>query len=815
MKYANLILPIAIPQVLTYGIPVDLQGQILIGMRVEVPFGKNKRVSGIVYELHNERPENYQVKGIIKPIDTYPIISKQTLEFWKWISEYYACHLGDVMQAALPAFLKLSTENVLAWIDSDIKVPETLSNDAYALAEYIFNRNEVKVSEIESLKFFGHIGHAIDELLSQQLIEIKESTENSYKPKIVKYIAFCEGILDDNNLEDVFDSLKKTPKQEEVFLKLFQFKNKLHIFSAKELKEKLNISSAQLKSLEAKNIIRYDNITIDRVQLNTERLNTKTVQLSSAQEKVYQETLNLWQQSSHVVLLKGVTGSGKTMVYIQLIKDAIQRGEQALLLLPEIALTQHIISKLEPYFGEELGIYHSKYSNNERVEIWNKVKNNTYKIIVGARSALWLPYQNLKCIIVDEEHDPSYKQKDPAPRFNARDAAIQYAHIIKAKVLLGSATPSFESYHNAFNKKYGYVELNARYADNLDSTFEIVPNNTTVASFSNIISYKILEKIDHTIQSGQQVIIFQNRRGYAPIIYCNDCQAVSKCHHCDVSLTFHKPSNKLQCHYCGQTYHLIQNCTTCGSSKLSIKGYGTQKVEEELNKIFKNYQVTRLDLDTTKGKNGHVEVISNFEKGLSQILVGTQMVVKGLDFENVGLVVILNADTLLYYPDFRVQERAFQLLVQVAGRTGRQSQPGHIMIQSSHTQHPLYTYVVNNDYKQLYKEEMFIRKALTYPPFCRLIQIVVKHIDEEKCKTATDILKNYLDQKSLPVLINGPSPSIVKKIRNKFQYELLIKCPLNSKELSIIKQEILLSVNDTKKTKGNSSIQVIINVDPY
>jgi len=784
-------------------------------MRVEIPFGKNKRVSGIVYELHDEKPDNYQIKPIIKNIDDSPIIHDNMLALWKWMAQYYCCTLGEIMQAALPAFLKLSSENVLAWSEDNPPIPDSLDDATFALAEFIQRKKEVTMSEVHDLKFFGQIGHAIDTLLSLQLIEIKESTNSSYKPKLSKHVSLSPLFDTEEGLEEIFMKVSKAPKLQSTVLQLLQIKRQLPLLTTKDIQEKYLIKSEQLSSLEKRDIIQFTYKTVDRVQLNQSVFNTKTVQLSPEQSQAKEMIQTYWDSDMNVVLLKGVTGSGKTMLYIDIIKDYIAKGHQVLLLLPEIALTQHIISKLEPYFGEELGIYHSKYSNNERVEIWNNVKNQKYKIIVGARSSLWLPFQNLGCIIVDEEHDPSYKQKDPAPRFNARDAAIQYASICGAQVLLGSATPSFESYNNARQKKFGYVELNAKYNQSETSRFEIINNNTTIAALSTLIAYPILEKIDQTIQSGQQVIVFQNRRGYAPILMCHDCHTVCKCHHCDVSLTYHKLTHRLNCHYCGQSYQLIQYCTQCGSSKLSIKGFGTEKIEEELSKIFSKYKVSRLDLDTVKGKNAHIHVINDFEKGLSQILVGTQMVVKGLDFENVGLVVILNADALLYYPDFRVQERAFQLLVQVAGRTGRQGQAGHIMIQTSNPQHQIYKYVTQNSYDELFKEEMFIRKALIYPPFCRLIQIVVKHVDDEKCAQAINLLKSKIDNLTLNIVINGPSPSVVKRVRNKYSYEMLIKCPSNSKELQYIKSEIIACIQATKSTKSFSSIQTIIDVDPY
>lgn len=813
MKFADVILPIAISKPLTYGIPIELQGLVEIGMRVEVPFGKNKKVSGIVYHLHNEKPEAFQIRPVIKCIDERPILSREMLQFWEWISAYYCCSLGEIMQAALPAFLKLSYENVLAWNMEFESVPEELNDDAYALAEFVFRKKEVKISEIQNLKFYHKIASSIDTLLSYQLIEIKESTESSYKPKIEKFISLDMYDGDDDALRATLDALHKAPKMEKTFLKLLQLKKQLAYTSVKELVKNFSFNTTYIRNLEKKGCIKITEKTVDRIQLNSDNFNTKEVQLSKKQKEVKDAILQHWNEKL-VVLLKGVTGSGKTMVYIELIKECIRKNQQVLLLLPEIALTQHIISRLEPYFGEELGVYHSKYSNNERVEIWNKVQSSTYKVIVGARSSIWLPFQNLGLIIVDEEHDSSFKQKDPAPRFQARDSAIRYAAILGAKVLLGSATPSFDTFYNVKIGKYAYVELNEKFNDVAPSDFEIVNNNNTLSSLSNIIAYPILMKIEEAIQQNKQVIVFQNRRGYAPVIFCNDCQTVSKCTQCDVSLTYHKRTHRLHCHYCGQTYTVLTNCSTCGSSNLSIKGFGTEKLEEELSRIFSKYKISRLDLDSIKGKNAHYEVINEFEKGFSQILVGTQMVVKGLDFENVGLVVILNADALLYYPDYRVQERAFQLLVQVAGRAGRKHHAGKILIQSSNTQHPIYNYVRNNDYNGLFQEEMFIRKALLYPPFCRLIQIFVRHIQEEKSREGIEILKQKIDSKNLPILINGPSPSLVKKVKNKFIYELLLKCPMNSKELDFIKEKISESIAELKSQRGFSTLQIQVDIDP-
>lgn len=811
MKYVDVILPLALGKPLTYGVPVDCQGLLRPGMRVEVQLGKTKLYSGLVYRVHDDRPVSYQIKPIRNIIDQEPIVSAAQLQLWEWISTYYMSSIGAVMQAALPAHFKLMNENVLAWNEALHDIPQGLSDNGYLLAEILFHKKKLTIEEIRKLLDGKLIAKVLDELLIHEVVYVYESLDEKYKPKKEKLVRFTPAFEKEEAMIQLMNGLSRSPKKLGLIFKFIEMNKSNGLVPAATLLKNSNTTTADLNVLVNKGVFEITEINVDRLLFSNNQ-EPLSVTLSEEQDVAYQGIKDKWQQQ-HVVLLHGITGSGKTMVYIRLIKEAIEKGKQVLLLLPEIALTTHLLSRLVEYFGKELGVYHSRFSDNERIEIWNNVRNNNYKIVVGARSAIWLPFQDLDCIIVDEEHESSYKQVDPAPRFQARDTAIVYAQMKGAKVLLGSATPSIETYRHVVNEKYGLVTLTKRYSEIALPMVQLVEARDLIPALSSIITKPLLDEIAHTINKGKQVILFQNKRGYAPFLICNSCGWIAKCKNCDVSITFHKASDKLHCHYCAAKYKRMHNCEQCGSSNIGTKSFGTERVEEELNRVFPNVKVGRLDWDAVKGKNAYQQIINDFEIGKIQILVGTQMVVKGLDFENVNLVGVLSADSILGFPDYRVNERAFQLLEQVAGRAGRKNEIGKVLIQAYKTDHPVLIDVVNHDYFSFYKREIAFRKELYYPPIVKFIKVMARHIKDEVASTAIGYFVTYI--MDIPnILINGPAPAVISRVRNQYIYEVWIKTSRNEQEVIAVKQRIAQAIDQTKAVRGMSSVYFLCDVDP-
>lgn len=812
MQFAEIILPLHLPRTLTYGIPEEFQEKIKPGMRVEVSLGKNKQYAGIVFELHNHKPDNYQIKPVKSLIDERPVVSLVQLRFWKWITQYYLCNLGDVMQAALPAHLKLMSDSLLLWNDSCIEIPVDLPDDAYQLAEALEIKKKLTVGEIRLLLDGKNHGKAIYEVLERDLAIVSEQLEERYQPKTERFVLISpEYEQNEDLLNDAFRTLEKAPKQLDLLLHFFRLRQQQKMISATELLKKANSSSAILNNLSAKGILRITRLETDRLNAPV-TAGEKTVSLNEEQKTALGQIRQQWKEQQ-VVLLQGVTGSGKTMLYIELIRSALAKDKQVLFLLPEIALTTHIVSRLRQFFGEELGVYHSRFSNNERVEIWRKVQSGAYKLILGARSALWLPFNELELVIIDEEHDPSFKQYEPAPRFQARDSAIYLAQLHQAKTLLGSATPSLESIFNAGQKKYGYASLKHRFKNAAMPQVAVVAAQHTQAALSNLLTIPLLDAIQETLLQGRQVILFQNKRGYAPFLICAICGHVPHCKNCDVSLTYHKASDKLHCHYCGQKTAPVKYCPNCGSPKIMAKSFGTEKVEEELQRIFPKRKIARMDLDSMRGKNKHQQLIDDFETGRLDILVGTQMVVKGLDFENVGLVGILSADSLLSYPDFRVNERAFQLMEQVSGRAGRGDGKGRVIIQTYNLKQPIIQWVKDHDIRGFYQSELAYRKQFGYPPFSRLVKMTCKHRDKEKVTLAAAQLAEELN-KIPDCKVQGPAPALIPRIKNFYLYEIWIKLPVDASVSSLVRQGIAISLQSVLAKKSFSTLQVITDIDP-
>ena len=812
--FADIILPLNLPQVLTYGVPESMQNILQPGMRVEVALGKNKQYAGIVERLHHEKPEAYQVKPIKSVIDEVPVVNHQQLKFWDWIGSYYMAAPGEVMQAALPAHLKLMGETRLEWV-GDETLPQEWSDEAYLAVEALEMRKELTISELRNIAGIRHFAAVLNELLEREVIRINDTLETTYKPRREKVVKLAAAYQGEEALHRLFDDLARAPRQLDLLMAYTELMMKHGVVKQPDLIERAGASATQVKALADKGIFRIEEQNVDRMVYVPGKA-AKPIVFTEAQQTAYNE-LNEGLKDKNVALLHGVTGSGKTLLYIHKIKECLASGRQAIFLLPEIGLTTQLVTRLHAYFGEELGVYHSHFSNNERVEIWEKVRQGHYKVVVGPRSALWLPYSDLGLVIADEEHDGSYKQKDPAPRFHARDAAIYLAALYDAKVILGSATPSVESLYNVQQNKYAYVALKDRYLGVKMPVIEIV--NAKSLETVRLLGVKLLtpelqQAILEALQQRKQVILFQNRRGYAPFQLCTVCGWVPQCKNCSVALTYHKSTDKLHCHYCGLKAAVPHTCPQCGSSKLVSKSFGTEKIEEEVQQIFPKARVARMDVDSMRGKHSMKELLDQLEKRKVDILVGTQMVVKGLDFASVSLVGILSADSLLSYPDFRVNERAFQLMEQVSGRAGRMDGAGRVIIQAYNLLHPVLQWVKDHDVHSFYVTEIRYREHFSYPPFSRLIKLMFKHQDEPKAIAAAAMMGDSL-QNFPGIIIQGPAPAMVPRVRNLFIHEIWIKCPRDPKTLESLKNFIKTEKQAVQAKRGNTNVQVIVDVDPY
>jgi len=811
--FADIILPLNLPQVLTYGVPIALQEHLRPGMRVEVALGKNKQYSGIVERLHNNKPENYIVKPIKGVIDEEPVVTEQQLRFWRWIADYYMASPGEVMNAALPAHLKMMGETRLEWVGDDSVVYDW-SDAAYAAAQAIRMRGEVTITELRAIVHSQHFAAVLNELLEQEVVVINEALETAYKPKREKIVTLHPRYAEEKQLIALFDELGKAPKQLQLLMAYTELRTKNGVVRQQDLLDRVTGVTSQLKTLTDKGVFVITEQNADRL-LYTSVAENKEIIFTPAQQTAYDQLTKALSEKN-VTLLHGVTGSGKTLLYIRKIKECIAAGKQAILLLPEIGLTTQLVSRLRAFFGDELGVYHSHFSNNERVEIWEKVRKGTYKVVAGPRSAMWLPYQDIGLIIADEEHDTSYKQKDPAPRFHARDAAIYMATMYGAKVLLGSATPSVETLYNVQQGKYAYVALKDRYLGVGMPEITIVDArslNKVKTLGVKMLTPELQDAIKETLQQRRQVILFQNRRGYAPFLLCTTCGWTPKCTNCDVSLTYHKSTDKLHCHYCGFKNLVMQTCHQCGSNTLTSKSFGTEKIEEEVKIVFPDARVARMDVDSMRGKHTVTELLSKLEKKKIDILTGTQMVVKGLDLEAVTLVGVISADSLLSFPDFRVNERAFQLMEQVSGRAGRADGMGKVIIQAYNLQHPVLQWVKNHDVHAFYTNEIKYREQFFYPPFSRIIKIIFRHSDEDRAAQAAQVMAEALTTIE-GIAVQGPGPAMVPRVRNQYIREIWIKCPrintLVYQVKAFIREQRLYILGQ----KGNANVQIVFDVDP-
>lgn len=813
-RYADVVLPLNLPRTLTYGIPADMQERIRIGMRVDVNLGRNKQHSGLVVRLHDETPEAYQVKPIRALIDEEPVVNERQLRFWSWITHYYMAAPGEVMQAALPAHLKLSNETRLQWMPVDPEVLREWSDEAFPAAEALELKKELSLTELRGMVGQRYLNQVINELLEKEVAVINDSLEPVYRPRTEKIVHLRPEHEGEEALHALFDQLSKAPKQLSVLMAYIELKMKNGYVRQVELVERSSATAAQVKALADKGIFSTEEKEIDRLVLPS-RERAGEIVFTPAQEESYQ-ALDKGLQEKDVALLQGVTGSGKTLLYIRKIRECLAAGKQAILLLPEIGLTTQLVSRLYAWFGEEMGVYHSRFSNNERVEIWEKVRKGQYRLVVGPRSALWLPYDNLGLVIADEEHDASYKQKDPAPRFHARDAAVFLASLHHAKVVLGSATPSVESLYNAQQGKYAFVLLNERYQGVKLPAIEFI-NAKSIDSQREqgirMLSPELIQGIKETLAQGKQVILFQNRRGYAPFQLCTVCGYVPHCRNCAVSMTYHKSTDKLHCHYCGQRSPVLHTCPQCGSNRLLSRSFGTEKIEEEVQQVFPDARVARMDVDSMRAKQSLQELLDKMHKQKVDILVGTQMVVKGLDFAPVALVGILSADSLLSYPDFRVNERAFQLMEQVSGRAGRSDGAGRVLIQAFNLGHPILAWVREHDVQGFYAEEIVQREQFLFPPFVRMIRVIIRHRDEPKAVKAAAQMAEALQ--ALPdISVKGPLPALVARVRNLYVQEVWVKCPRDRQLIERTKALALQQRATVLLQRGNSGLQIAFDVDP-
>lgn len=816
MFFVEVVLPLSLAKTFTYRISEAEFHFIKKGMRVAVPFGKSKIYTALVIDTHQNAPTLYDAKEIHQILDENPIATEIQIKHWLWVANYYMCGIGDVYRGALPSGLLLESETIISHkIDVNVNENE-LSDEEFLVYEALQQQSSLKVQEIISILNKKNIFPILQKMMDKDIIVLEEEIKETYKPKLIRYVKLHSKYESDEGLGQLLEILKNANKQKEIVLAFFQLRaSEKKPITVKKLVEVSNSTSAIVKALIDKEIFEEYLLQHDRVSFDG-KASEKQLQLSEAQETAF-TAIKANFKEKEVCLLHGVTSSGKTEIYIKLIEEYLLTGRQVLYLLPEIALTTQLVSRLRLHFGDKVAVFHSKYSNNERVEVWKQTLENADKaqIVIGARSALFLPFNNLGLLIVDEEHEQTFKQTDPAPRYHARDAAIVLANFHNAKVLLGSATPSIETYFNTQTAKYGLVTLAERYnnvrmpeivlVDLKDKHFR----KKMTGHFSDLL----VEEIAEALSLGEQVILFQNRRGYSPIIECMTCGHVPHCQQCDVSLTFHKHKNQLRCHYCGYSIAKPTHCHSCSSIDLTTKGFGTEQIEQELISLFPNAKTGRMDQDTTRGKYGFEKIIDSFKSREIDILVGTQMLAKGLDFDNVSLVGIMNADNMLHHPDFRAFERSFQMMTQVSGRAGRSEKQGKVVIQTYNPNHNTIQQVTMHNYIGMYKEQLYDRQIYRYPPYFRIIKLTLKHRDFDKLKEGSMWLYQVLSQNlTMPVL--GPEEPAISRIRNEYIRTILIKIP-QELHLANTKKAIQKMLNSFEAVAQYRAIKVIVNVDFY
>lgn len=819
--FADVILPLAVHREFTYRVPFEFNENVRSGIRVIVPFGKGKLLTGIITRVHENIPTEYQAKYLEHILDEEPIITGNQYTFWKWIASYYMAPIGDVMNAALPANFKLASETKIVLHPDFTADPSKLNERQQLIVETLEIREVLDLKEISELLGIKTIQPIIKEMIDRRIVLSQEELQHRFTPKTKLFVTLHHSYLDESALQDVLSDLEsRSGKQKQLdalirILALGKYSDGNIEYIEKKTLLDAGVSSSALATLEKNRIISVERFEVKRLS-DGQGGHDAFKKLSPSQQQALDE-LHTSMDSNKVTLMHGVTGSGKTEVYVQLIQEQLDLGKQVLFLLPEIALTTQLIQRLSAYFGPQIGVYHSKFNQNERVEIWNTVLKNDphkFRIIIGARSSIFLPFQDLGLIVVDEEHESSFKQYDPSPRYNARDAAIVLGHLHDAKVILGSATPSMESYFNAKTGKYGLVELNERFGGLAlpEILCADVKKERKHKSMQSHFTSFLLDEMREALNKQEQIILFQNRRGYTPLWSCEVCNWTPKCKNCDVSLTYHKHSNSLKCHYCGHIAAPMGSCSKCGSNRLKMLGFGTEKVEDELSIMFPDKTIQRLDLDSTRSKNAYENILNDFGDRKIDILIGTQMVTKGLDFDNVSLVGILDADHLLNRVDFRAFERSFQLMSQVAGRAGRKHKRGKVIIQTGDPEHWVIRHVIDHDYKGFYASELIERKNFFYPPYYKVMNLTLKHKDRNTLDSAAEHFAASL-REIFKERVMGPDYPVVSKIQNLYLKSIMLKIERDAPDKKI-KERIQQLIDAFYSVPLHKSIRMVVDVDP-
>lgn len=837
--FAEILLPLPIPGTYTYRVPFELNQKAKVGQRAVVQFGKTKIMSGLIISLTEEVPDCTSIKYLLDILDDDPVVNENQLKLWQWIASYYLCYLGDVMQVALPSALKLSSESKIMLSDEFVLDSMALSDNEFLIVEALQIQPQLTITEVSKIIGYKKIMPLVKTMIEKKIIVMQEELQQKYKAKYERYVRLTNTYRNEDAMRELMDTLsKRAYKQLELLMAFFVLGGSAdNDVLASDLLKKANATSSILATLVDKGVFESYQKRVSRLKEYKALTDVSTINLTEKQQEAYEEIHKGFEEEKPV-LLHGVTASGKTEIYIKLIQEAIDEGKQVLYLLPEIALTEQIINRLKKYFGDRVGVYHSRYDNNERVEIWQQVMNfrsqhstvngqqilgdsatrrlgdSKYQIIIGSRSAVFLPFTDLGLIIVDEEHDSSFKQIDPAPRYSARDLAVLMSKMFHARLLMGSATPSFESYYNARQNKYHLVTITERYGGVempeiiVDDLRVETRRKTMQANFGKTL----IDAMNKTLEEKNQVILFQNRRGFSLRIECEHCNYIPQCINCDVSLIYHKNQNILKCHYCGYTTSVPTECPSCRSTDLKMHGFGTERIEDDLKVVFPEANSSRLDLDTTRTKNSYQYILEQFQNKETNILVGTQMVTKGLDFDSVKVVGILNADNMLTFPDFRAYERSFQLMEQVSGRAGRKGDKGKVIIQTYQPQHPVILNVITHDYVKFYEEQMPIRRQFNYPPYSRLVMIRLKDVDSQKLNKAADELAKIFRQVFKENLL-GPEYPVVSRVKNQYIKQMLIKInkDLNSAK---VKEFINKTIEDFRHNNDFKSVKIQIDVDP-
>ena len=812
--FVEVILPLPIPKLYTYRVPNEWNDLVFVGSRVIVQFGKKKIYTAVITSIFDTAP-SYNAKLLLDVLDDEPLINEIQLKFFDWMGSYYLAHPGDVLTAALPSGLKLSSESNIQ-INREYVFESNLTETEEALLLLLEKKESLSYSDVEKELGVRSINKLVSKLLKREAILLFETVKEKYKPKKIKRIRLIESLNNSSELEQLVNSLEKKAKQQEVIVQYLSKSNIVaepeHNFLGVPKSQMIDtgISSSSLKTLVNNSVLEEFEQEVSRFVFDkyVEEKNLLNKDQSNALDQIH----SIFEEKS-TCLLHGITGSGKTEIYIHLIEEFIDKGKQVLYLLPEIALSTQIFSRLRKIFGKRLGVYHSKFSDNERVEVYRGLKTGDYQVILGVRSSIFLPFDDLGLIIIDEEHDSSYKQYDPAPRYHARDAALMLGHMHQSKVLLGTATPSFESYHLAEQGRYGLVELLQRHG-NATLPKTLLAPSPFVKNGHNYFSDFFIKLTGEALKLKQQAIIFQNRRGYSPYMQCRPCGHIPHCVNCNVSLTYHRFSNEMRCHYCGHSENTPTTCEECGSTNVHLMGAGTEKLEEDLQLTFPHAKIGRLDTDTARSKNRLEQIIEDFKSRKTDLLIGTQMVTKGLDFDHVTLVAVFDIDRLLFFPDFRASERVVQLLTQISGRAGRAKKKGVVLIQTNNPENELIQMVVNNDYKTFYNSEISQRRQFLYPPFCRIIKLIIKNVDKPKAERTSLYLGRILKEKFGKKSIVGPEEPVINRIRNQYLEQIYFKLPKNQKVVTDVKLYLLEIIDHVLQKPDYKSSRIVIDVDP-